>query len=253
MEWWRHELYGVFDHIAFGFPYIRTKFTDSVRPVVVTDPANVGSSFFLENNVDNYCIIPDRLLVTARHCIESGSFKVPGTDELQNGDLEVSVHANKNVDVATIKFRSGLPIAQTRGFRLSIGKVLDDVLVMGFPPIPGFETVQLAEVSTIATSQKSTIGQISANERSYLGRQDYHLVSARTKGGSSGGPVINRSGLVVGVVTDAPSDGEKLDALGMGLATPSERIWEMLREPAKFSQSVPCAIAQGVIVLSSVV
>jgi serine protease Do len=71
-------------------------------------------------------------------------------------------------------------------------------------------------------------------------------MSARVKGGSSGGPVINRGGKVVGIVSASPSsDSEQIDKLGFGLAIPSDLIEQFLSnlrldsevQDVKFSQN----------------
>jgi serine protease Do len=61
--------------------------------------------------------------------------------------------------------------------------------------------------------------------------QDYLLISARVKGGSSGGPVLNKKGEVVGLIANAPStDSSEIDALGFGIAVPSPAILQFLSD-----------------------
>jgi serine protease Do len=246
MEWQRHEHYGIFDHIAFGFPFIRERFSKSVFPVVVqTDGGeDIGSSFLLEDNVKTWDLVNRNVLVTARHCIENGSFSIPGLDLTGADDLEIYFHSQDWIDIALLRSTSFSENC-ARGLRVSSGKVLDEVLVMGYPPIPGFDAVQIAEVATLA-AQKSTLGQIAASEGSYLGKQEYHLISARTKGGSSGGPVVNVSGLLVGIVTDHPANEEgALDRLGMGLASRSEYVHQMLNQPEHYCRKLEYQTSQA--------
>lgn len=239
MEWQRHEQYGIFDHLAFGFQFIRERFSKSVFPVVVkTDNGEaIGTSFLLEDNVKTWDLINRNVLVTARHCVEKGDFFVPGLDVADADDLEIYFHSQDWIDIAVFRSASFSQNCN-RGLRVSSGRVLDDVLVMGYPPIPGFDALQIAEVATLA-AQKSTLGQIAASESSYLGKQEYHLISARTKGGSSGGPVVNASGLLVGIVTDHPANEDgALDRLGMGLASRSEYVHQMLNQPEHYCRKV---------------
>jgi serine protease Do len=239
MEWQRHEHYGIFDHIAFGFSFIRERFSKSVFPVVVQteNGEDIGSSFLLEDNVKTWDLINRNVLVTARHCIENGRFNIPGFNLVGLSDLEIYCHSNDWIDIAILR-SSSFSENGVRGLRVSSGNVLDEVLVMGYPPIPGFDAIQIAEVATLAAS-KSTLGQIAASDESYLGKQEYHLISARTKGGSSGGPVMNASGLLVGVVTDHPANEDgALDRLGMGLASRSEYVHQMLNQPEHYCRKL---------------
>lgn len=239
MEWQRHEQYGIFDHIAFGFPFIRERFSKSVFPVIVQTNTgeSIGSSFLLEDNVKTWDLVSRNILVTARHCIDTGNFRILGLDLTHESDLEIYFHSHNWIDIAILR-STCFSKNGTRGLRVSSGKVLDEILVMGYPPIPGFDAVQIAEVATLA-AQKSTLGQIAASEGSYLGKQEYHLISARTKGGSSGGPVVNESGLLVGIVTDHPANEDgALDRLGMGLASRSEYVHQMLNQPEHYCKKM---------------
>jgi serine protease Do len=115
--------------------------------------------------------------------------------------------------------------------RLGTAGILDDIMALGYPRIPGFHNILVAQTARIAGHLEhlhSTTGEVVDRQRSYLGG-DYLLMSARVKGGSSGGPVINKSGKVVGIVSASPSsDSEEVDRLGFGLAIPSDVIGEFL-------------------------
>ncbi len=248
IEWQRHKDYGIFDHLAFGFPFIRQRFSKSVFPVVVHTASgeDIGSSFLLEDNVKTWDLVNRNVVVTARHCIENGRFSIPGLDLTGASDLEIYFHTQDWIDIAILRSTSFSEIG-ARGLRVSSGKVLDEILVLGYPPIPGFDAIQIAEVATLA-AQKSTLGQISASEGSYLSKQEYHLISARTKGGSSGGPVVNSSGLLVGIVTDHPANEDgALDRLGMGLTTRSEYVHQMLSQPQHYCTQVEFENLDGVV------
>jgi serine protease Do len=251
LEWWHHENYGVFDNLIFGFPYIRSQLEDSVKPIIVEHKGDqdIGSCFILEDSIYNSYIQEKRLIITARHCIEEMSnIHIPGVIWSEHPPLSIQVHSDESVDLAIIRLKDPTSLAHEKGLRMSTGNVLDEVMVMGFPPIPGFESIQIAEVATIASQLKFTVGQTVASSTSYLDQQRYHLISARIKGESSGGPVVNKAGLLVGIVASHPlsdNGNQELDQLGFGLATPSERLFQMIKEPAVYSRVLGHRLIDG--------
>ncbi|HEY9656266.1 MAG TPA: trypsin-like peptidase domain-containing protein, partial [Crinalium sp.] len=104
------------------------------------------------------------------------------------------------------------------------------VLSMGYPPIPGFENFLVSETGRVAAYLKSTVGQVVTRAESYLDRQDYILISARVKGGNSGGPVVSKTGQVIGVVTAVPGDNAVTDTLGYGIAIPHQTVMYFLEQ-----------------------
>lgn len=233
--------YGTFDFAALGFPYVRDHFKHSVKAIDVLEKYESrarGTGFLLE----------DRRFVTARHCIEDKrEIRIDGwdagnaplkaiwvfTDERYSRD-----HSDKRPDLAILEF-DGDPFPGVPGFRLQDAQVLDDVLAMGYPDVPNFDQMLVAETAQITaelklSSLKSTIGQVVAQETSYKDNQSYLLISARVKGGSSGGPVIGREGKVVGIVTQlgkelAPDTAEPIDLLGYGIVVPTSTLRQLLQ------------------------
>jgi serine protease Do len=119
--------------------------------------------------------------------------------------------------------------------------VLDDVLTMGYPPIPGLNPILISETSAVASyvqgRQKSSVGQIVAEVGSYMSELDFFVITARVKGGNSGCPVINNEGYVVGTVFQIPfdsyggSDGGRYDIMGYGVCLPSKYVIDMITNP----------------------
>ena len=231
-------IYGTFDFAALGFPYIREYFNHSVKAVnVIRDdgrPGN-GSGFLLE----------ERRLVTARHCIEKKrEIHIDGWDAVNAPLKDIWVfkdqrfsprsEVDKRPDLALLEF-AGDPFPGIPGFQFQQAQILDDVLTMGCPTVPGFDQMLITEMAQIAaelkpTELKSTIGHVVAQERAYLGNQPYLLISARVKGGNSGGPVIGREGKVVGVVAQLSAEAEgRLDVLGYGVVVPTSTLKQLLQ------------------------
>lgn len=209
--------YGVCDFAAYGFPYIRNYFEHSVQAVVVIKKdgdEDVGSGFLLH----------DRWFITCRHCIENmQTVKITNWDPSTAPLSKIWVPTDSNIDLAILEF-DGDPFPSIPRFRLEKCKVLDDVLAMGYPSIPGYQFVQVSEKAQIAGYLKSTTGQIVAEGECYLMNGHLHLlISARVKGGNSGGPVIGRRGGVAGMVFQLPAEEEgRTDLLGYAAAISSE-------------------------------
>jgi serine protease Do len=84
-----------------------------------------------------------------------------------------------------------------------------------------------------------TTGEIVDRAESYLGKIECLLISARVKGGNSGGPVVSKRGEVVGLVFGTPSTySDAIDKLGFGIAFPSDEICRFLSEVDSGSDEV---------------
>jgi len=110
--------------------------------------------------------------------------------------------------------------------------MLDPVMTLGYPPIPGFPQTLISETSEIAGKQIGTLGHLIGRETAYLDRQAYWVISARVKGGSSGGPAISEKGKVLGIVTQMASGGgtgggATPDPLVFGALVPSDTVLQL--------------------------
>lgn len=210
--------YGVYDFFIDGFIAIRERFTDVVRPIGVKkgDEPSIGTCFNIGNG----------FIVTARHCVEnmdrvSIADKFGGFEKAKN----IYVDIDRNFDLAVIELET--KDVESPYFRFKQETILEEVLTMGYPPIPGFLDIQLAEVTRINSYVKSSLGNIIGAGRSYTEKQNFILINAKVKGGNSGGPVINNRGEVVGVLVSISGDSENykaFDSLGYGLAIPTSEI-----------------------------
>ncbi len=233
----RDAKYGKYDFVIFGFQYIHDTFEDAVRPVILNHKSKekqekIGTGFVINANRnfdDNFYFI------TARHCLPIGSrVYVPAFLPKNKPCIPKSiwVPANDDIDVAIIKFDMKISIpGREQNFWLSSPEILDQIMTMGYPPIQGFmDAVQVSEVANISGFLKSTLGRITGEGKHYWGgKEDHFLISARVKGGNSGGPVINKEGEVVGMIIELPQEGENIDLLGYGLAINANIIDLMIK------------------------
>ena len=171
-------------------------------------------------------------LVTAKHCLTNGdTIAIRGYKAEFLNQCKVYVSKNPDIDLAYIETN------ETAKFNIAQGHVLDDVLVMGYPKVSfflNFCTGEKANISAQADLRMTpTLGAIAAEGEIYFpkGLPKLYLITARIRGGNSGGPVINKEGMVVAVATGI-SAGEGLsdDDIGYGMAYPIQCAEAMLAE-----------------------
>ncbi len=215
--------YGAYDFTALGFAEVVHHFSSSVIKLNVKSSGSCeefsGTAFLIENNrmvTAAHCLPPNSDVSiggwkSAEHpikCIRTFGADNPSNPLLATRDL---------VDLAIIEFEND-PFPESPKFKLWGAGVLDECLVMGYPNIGGFDFYQIAGT-----------GQIINEHYSYNRKQNMVFVDVRVKGGNSGGPVINRLGKVIGVITNAESeDEEALGKLGYALATPAQTLLDLV-------------------------
>lgn len=223
--------YGAFDFKFNGFVFTFEKFKESVIPiegVKSNGDHDIGTAFY----------IGDNMFVTAAHCVtELERFRLLIHDNpIRLNEVWLSAKDNSDIyDIAIIVAEA----PSLRPFQLGTPNVLDNILLMGYPPIPGMNPILISEKASISTDlqrliQKTVTGQIvSESVTSYMSPMDYFIINARVKGGNSGSPVINEYGKVVGMVFEIPfdskagSEGGRYDIMGFGICFPSKYIHEL--------------------------
>lgn len=218
------EDYGTFNFLSLGFQEIYSHFKPSILPIEVKRehlPPDIGTFFICQPSI----------LITARHCLPKDSLIIlPNWKSISQLMNAIILPNDDRIDLAFMVFLSN-PYPNSPCLRFGTGLVLDEVITIGYPPFKGFDSVQIADIGKIAGQLKGTTGNLVGLENSYLDSQDYFLLSSKVKGGNSGGPVIDRLGLVVGLVSSIPSEEpEVYDSLGYGLAIPSKTICPFLEE-----------------------
>ena len=208
---------------VYSFEYIYRHYKERTLPLIVHNEEGdeMGSCFRIYDGI-----------ATARHCLpDRCSISIRGYSGAKLSSCPVFVSKDPSVDLAFIK------TGESWFYNSAEPRVLDNVLVMGYPRIPFFQdfcTAERASISSMAEIKLTpTRGAIVAEGQIYYPRNHPKmlLITARIRGGNSGGPVINESGYVVGVATGAPSgEGYSDDNLGYGMAYPISVLEEVIKE-----------------------
>ena len=214
----------------YGWPSIYNTYGPAVVPVVheaVDGRLSIGTAF----------VAGPGTLVTAAHCvIGARTVAVRGVAPPQLRLASIYVSANEAVDIAVMQFRDPV-FAGCFPICLDHGNVLDEVMVLGYPNVPGFHPSLAAEKAMISSRFTAIRGAVASSAEEIFARAPLFLITARVRGGFSGGPVLNSSGHCVGVLsrepasqsTGGPGSGHHLyDNLGYGTAIPTLLLEQLL-------------------------
>ncbi len=213
---------GYYDFLIYGFSEILQYFNGAFRVLEVKDlktqDISVGTSFAILHGRER------QFLITAKHCLPANNnIKLKiflGFGNNYSHPNYIYIHEDDTVDIAILEF-SDTVLLSNKFFRLERPEMLDDILVVGFPPIPG------ADDAILVASK----GEITAKGNTYFHKHDLIYVNANVKGGSSGSPIINSTGSVVGIIIEYASDIKNpvlRDELGFGTGLTSDLINELV-------------------------
>lgn len=220
--------YGMYDFKYRGFTHMYKCFKNSVLPIVGknrhTGDEDIGTCYYIGSN----------MFVTAAHCVkglEYFNILLPNNTPLELTDVWFAKGENlDDFDLAIILCKN---VPQCiKAFEFSETNVLDEIMTMGYPPIPGLNPILISETASVASyvegRQKASTGQVVAETGSYMSKLDFFIITARVKGGNSGSPVINKEGYVIGTVFQIPFDSQsgsdegRYDIMGYGICLPSK-------------------------------
>lgn len=113
---------------------------------------------------------------------------------------------------------------------------LDEVLTLGYPDVPGFHPTIAAERANISSRLTATRGAVASKPSELWTRSEAFLITARVRGGFSGGPVLDSLGQCIGIISREPASyaaepgAHRYDNLGYGTAIPATRLISMLQQ-----------------------
>lgn len=227
---WKNQYYGA---IIFGFPWIYNYYTKSIIPIEHT------SSISSRKSLGTSFIISNRCLLTASHCVTgAAALSVQGVAPEVVAAASIYISKSEMVDLALIEFEQ--PIFNDMPFIMpSEPSILDEVMAMGFPNVSGFIPSLAAERAAVSSNLTAVRGTVASTPTEIWAREPLLLITARVRGGFSGGPVLNDRGQYVGlvsrgahneVVLDADSAAQQYDNLGYGTVIPQTMIQSFIND-----------------------
>lgn len=224
-----------YDFLVYGFAEVVDYYQDAIRIIEVkdnkTEEVHVGTGFAILYNFEK------QYFITAKHCLpkncEIRTEIFLGFQGSYSHPENIYIHIDDNVDLAILEF-SDKKLLSDKFFHLESPYILDNILVSGYPPIPG----------TTDSVLVSSTGEITAIANTYFHKYDQIYVNANVKGGSSGSPIINNYGSVVGIIIESARDSKNTDLqdeLRFGTGLTSElihKVLESINESGEFHKKL---------------
>lgn len=203
---------------AFGFSFLQEKLKDNV--VHITGHGKDGrignGTGFLVNS---------KTVLTCKHVMQDME-----PDEvicISGKEYTYSTDVHESLDIALLHLSEAVSGISTFP-AFNDADVLDEVLTMGYPPIPG-------SAHDYLLSQK---GEVNSVVYDYLSKANNLVLSSVTRPGNSGGPVISKNGYLVGMVTQynesrllgaTPTEEEK-DRFPFYMAMQGKALYDGIKE-----------------------
>jgi hypothetical protein len=205
-------------YIVYGFKYIYDDYKKYVLPIEYTDSS--------DNIALGTCFLYRGGIATAKHCVEGAKkIAIQGISEDELVKAKYKIDGNDLMDLVFIRFEKEK--VDTILFSQN-AEILDEVMTLGYPKIPGFHNYLTAEKVNVSSRYTASLGQISSKAKDIWIKEKLFLITAKIKGGNSGGPVINNNGSVVGVTVNLTIGEGDYDDLGYGTVIPVSFLDELI-------------------------
>jgi serine protease Do len=222
-----------FNCIIFGFPWIYDQLGQSVLPIAHVSRENGVSS------LGTVFVTGPSTLLTASHCV-TGASSLAIRDVERDALASARFYVSKSdaIDLAQIEF-PGRPFEGKPPIYPEEPAILDEVMALGYPDVSGFIPALAAEKAAISAHLSAVRGTVASTPLEIWAREALLLITARVRGGFSGGPVLNEKGQYVGIVSrgahnevsdNAASAVHQYDNLGYGTVIPEPVIRSFLED-----------------------
>ena len=204
----------IIDFVVYGFPSIIDAYDKSILQVIAHCEGNQASGTCFVSSANG--------LLTAAHCVATApQLEIVGLKKADLIGARIFLARSQTADCAFI----GLPnplLSDRRTPHWGDANILEDIVLLGYPNIPTLLSVRIAEKANVSTILRGAV----ASKVGDIFGSELLLITAPVRGGFSGGPVINNSGVTVGMISRQPfpqldqSEIQRYDAAGFGLAIP---------------------------------
>lgn len=212
VELWNDDSYREY---VCGLPYVVKRWRDSVVYLHSPGEAGIGTGFLVAKD----------LVATARHVVEAlKDIHIGGLGPKDVKVANVRLPADNLLDLALLQLPEGSTSHLQPMRAACVPELLDEVVVMGFPPI------YLTKNPYLVVNR----GELSSMVEFYDGMQGL-VITCLLRGGNSGGPVLNRRGQVVGIVSRnlhqqvGPHEPSVNESLGYAAVIPIEWLVDLLK------------------------
>jgi len=214
---------------VYGFPAVYEHYAQSVLPIVNWSRAGIlqiGTCF----------VVAPQRAITALHCVQPAkALAIRGVPKEELAKASFYSHSKEALDLVVISFDKpvfgGLPaIAVPDGEP----QILNEVIALGYPNIPSFIPALAAEAAQVSGRLAVSRGRIASAPTEIFAGTELLLITARVRGGFSGGPILDTYGQAVGMVSREPMAetgfdiGPRYDELGYGVAVSCAVAHELL-------------------------
>lgn len=167
-----------------GLKYIAEKWKKSIAKIYDPSNSGIGTGFLISNNQ----------LATAKHVVDAiKNIEIRFEDDVMTYNAANIIIPQKvnDLDLAIIELNQKIdyliPLKISNDYN-----ILDDVVILGYPPVPMSDDAYLV----------ANKGEVSSIVKLYRNDIQHLVVSTLIRGGNSGGPIINKRGDVIGVITE---------------------------------------------------
>ena len=205
----------------YGFKFIYNYYKDYVLPILHTDQnddISIGSCFLFRGGI-----------LTAKHCIENAKkIAIRGINPADIEHGKFFTLSKESMDLIFIKLQ--VEIINSIPFHRE-ASILDEVIALGYPKIPGFHNFLTGEKALVSSRFTGSTGSVASTAKDIWIRENLLLITAKIKGGNSGGPIINKNGEVVGIASSLATGEGKYDDLGYGTVIPIKYGNQIIENP----------------------
>lgn len=175
-------------NVICGWNHLIDKYSGSVMKIEHKDKMgdfSIGTGFYMQYKNES-TITP--VIVTNKHVVEGASqIKLFSHNDTEIPILSISTDEHRDIAFIILKNKLEAPTFQ---FSSDI-EILSEIITIGYPSVPMLNN----------SYQIYHKGEVNSFVEYYNGNQLF-LFSAKTSSGNSGSPILNASGMMIGMITE---------------------------------------------------